>query len=111
MTLISPVCNCPDATQEQGKNLFASSQTLTFDRNWNSRITSNGNTVTFPGIRDQGGYCIHELAVLRITDQLKEAFPTGIPYKPKIETLVERKQPLQKFESDTLYLSTILDNF
>ena len=109
MTIIRPVCNCPDATQEQGKNLFASSQTLTFDRNWKSRVTSNGDTINFPGIRAQGGYCIHELAVLRITDQLKDAFPSGIPYKPKIETLIERKQPLQKFESNALYLSPISD--
>lgn len=107
MTLIRPVCNCPDATQAQGKNLFASSQTLTFDRNWNSRVTSNGNTVNFPGIRDQGGYCIHELAVLRINDQIDAAFPTGIPYKPRIETIQPRRQQSQRFDSDGLYLSSV----
>lgn len=110
MTFIRPICNCPDATQEHNKNLFASSQTLTFDRNWKSRVTSNGNTITFPGIRERGGYCIHELAVLRINDTLKDAFPNGLEYKPRIDSLISRRKQSQSFDSDGLHLSKVSES-
>jgi hypothetical protein len=109
MTFVRPICNCPDATQKQNKNLFASSQTLTFDRNWQSRTSSGGTTIDFPGIRQRGGYCIHELAVLRITDTQKEAFPSGIPYKPKINSLLPRRRQSQRFDSDGLSIASVED--
>jgi hypothetical protein len=107
MVFVRPICNCPDATQNQNKNLFASSQTLTFDRNWNSRIGGQGQTILFPGIRDRGGYCIHELAVLNIRGEIDAAFPQGIPYQPKIDRLTNRRKAKQSLDSDFLYISDI----
>lgn len=107
MAFQNPVCNCPDATQNQNKNLFASSQTLTFDRNWNSRTTSQGIVKPFPGIRDLGGYCEHELAVLNIRKEIGDAFPSGIPYQPKIDSLPPRRKPTQRYQSDSLYIGTV----
>lgn len=107
MSFIRPNCNCPDATQNADKNLFASSQSQTFDRNWDSRIASDGAVTPFPGIRDRGGYCIHELAVLNIRQEIDNAFPNGIPYEPKIDALPPRRRTAQKVESDSLYLAPV----
>lgn len=107
MVFIRPSCNCPDATQNADKNLFASSQSQTFDRNWNSRTSSDGSVTPFPGIRDRGGYCIHELAVLNIRQEIDDAFPSGIPYEPRIDALPPRRIANQRLDSDGLYLAPV----
>lgn len=33
----------------------------------------------FTGVKDVGGYCIHELAVLRVRKEIDDAFPNGLP--------------------------------
>lgn len=102
-----PMCNCPDATQSQNRNLFSSFQSRMFDRNWNSRTTSQGVVKPFPGIRDRGGYCEHELAVLNIREEIDDAFPTGIPYQPRIDGLPPRKKPVQRYQSDSLFIGVV----
>lgn len=104
MTYNRPVCNCPDAANKADKNLFSSYNSNTFDRNWKTRTNSStGETSEFRGIRQRGYYCKHEMCVIRVRDEIGQAFPNGIPYEPRIEKLGEiGTEYLQRFSSDTL---------
>lgn len=70
MAFSPPRCNCPDATNQRQGDPAGASISLQVSSDW-----STG----FDGIRDKGGYCIHELAVLRIRKEISAAFPDGIP--------------------------------
>lgn len=113
MTFTKPVCNCPDATNEAKKNLFSSYNSNTLDRNWKSRTSAEGVTSDFTGIRKRGYYCKHEMAVLRLRNELDAAFPDGVPYEPKIEKLgeigIEYNQSFSSdnLQSDKLFVATI----
>lgn len=65
-----PRCNCPDAIHKQAGNPTTRYVSKLVDTDW-----SDG----FTGIREEGGYCIHELAVLRNRKEIELAFPDGIP--------------------------------
>lgn len=69
-TFRRPVCNCPDASQKRSPDPYATSQSGFDLADWSATAT---------GIRDTGGYCIHELAVLRARGEMKLAFPNGVP--------------------------------
>jgi hypothetical protein len=70
MSYSPPRCNCPDATNKRAANPNGSSVSLLVDSDW-----SEG----FNGIRANGGFCIHELSVIRSRDEVDQAFPNGIP--------------------------------
>ncbi|MBO3463135.1 hypothetical protein G7B40_001475 [Aetokthonos hydrillicola Thurmond2011] len=70
MAFKKPVCNCPDASAQRTSNVSAEALSNQIASNW-----STG----FKGIRAAGGYCEHELAVLRIRKELDTVFPGGIP--------------------------------
>lgn len=108
MTYNRPVCNCPDAANEAKKNFFSSYFSDTFDRNWKTKVDVEGAISSFNGIRNRGFYCKHELAVIRVRDEIKEAFPNGIPYEPIIENInLQDFQYRQTFDSDFLNIPTI----
>lgn len=76
-----PRCNCPDAT-----NRLDADPSSRFP----SRLSASDWSTGFNGIRQSGGYCIHELAVIRFRDETEQAFPNGIPndlIAPPIDTL------------------------
>lgn len=91
-----PRCNCPDAVNSLNKNLYSSYTSETFDRNWDTNFT---------GIRDTGGYCIHELAVIMYRKELKQAYPQGIPYKPRMDSpkIFKEYEP-QLVDSDFMFI-------
>lgn len=70
MAFRQPRCNCPDAANKRGGNPGADTLSEQIPSDWSSG---------FNGIRSTGGYCIHELAVLRIRKEVDAAFPGGIP--------------------------------
>lgn len=70
MTYSRPRCNCPDATHTLEGNPST---------RFPSRLTPSDWSNGFTGIREEGGYCIHELSVIRIRKELDDAFPNGIP--------------------------------
>lgn len=93
MAFKKPRCNCPDAINKRAGDLSADSISLQIPSDW-----SDG----FIGVKAIGGYCIHELAVLRIRKEIKTAFPDGIPsdYRtpgavkiPKEETTYRLQDP------------------
>jgi hypothetical protein len=104
-----PVCNCPDASNKVGKNLFQNYYSTTFDRNWKTRTNSDGSTNEFGGIRQQGYYCYHELCVIRERGEMADAFPNGIPYQPVINDIapIDIEQPPQSLQSDSLFIKPI----
>lgn len=63
-------CNCPDAIAARAKIPGANIFSLQFDSDW-----SKG----FNGIRNNGGNCQHELAVMRIREEIDVYYPQGIP--------------------------------
>lgn len=70
MAYSRPRCNCPDATNQRQGNPGADAISLQVDSDWSSG---------FNGIRANGGYCIHELAVIRVRKETSLAFPNGLP--------------------------------
>lgn len=70
MAFVKPKCNCPDAIHQIGRDPGAQSLSDQIGGNW---VTG------FTGVREIGGYCIHELAVLRIRKEVDAAFPSGLP--------------------------------
>lgn len=70
MAFNPPRCNCPDAINKRSAVPGADSLSLQIPSDW-----SEG----FKGVRSVGGYCIHELAVLRVRKEVAEAFPNGVP--------------------------------
>ncbi len=70
MSFKKPVCNCPDAANSRRSDPSAESLSNQIPSDW---------SLGFKGIRAAGGYCEHELSVLRIRFEIDVAFPTGIP--------------------------------
>jgi hypothetical protein len=70
MSYTPPRCNCPDAANKRAGNPNGPSISLLVPSDW---------SVGFNGIRAKGGYCIHELSVIRDRDEIDAAFPNGIP--------------------------------
>lgn len=70
MVFRQPRCNCPDAANKRPGNPGADMMSLMVPSDW-----SDG----FTGVRAIGGYCIHELAVLRVRKEIDDAFPDGLP--------------------------------
>ncbi|RUR76996.1 hypothetical protein PCC6912_39550 [Chlorogloeopsis fritschii PCC 6912] len=70
MSYSAPRCNCPDAANKAPANPNSP---------YVSEIVANDWSSGFNGIRANGGYCIHELSVIRIRDEIDQAFPNGIP--------------------------------
>lgn len=70
MPFRAPKCNCPDAINKRGALPGASAVSDQYKSDWSGGFT---------GVKSIGGYCIHELAVLRVRKELKSAFPDGLP--------------------------------
>lgn len=70
MVFKKPRCNCPDAVNKRQGNPVADSISLQVSADWSEGFT---------GVKSVGGYCIHELAVLRVRKEIKQAFPDGLP--------------------------------
>lgn len=80
MTYQKPQCNCPDAASKKDRNVGSDFVSEQFNKNWSE--TAKGKP--FGGVRNKGGYCIHELSVIMYRKETAEAFPGGIPYQPPI---------------------------
>jgi hypothetical protein len=65
-----PKCNCPDAISKRGAIPGAQAFSEQYPSDWSSG---------FVGIKSVGGFCIHEMAVIRIRKEVGKAFPDGIP--------------------------------
>ena len=63
-------CNCPDATAKRAKIPGAGIFSLQFDSDWSAG---------FNGVRNNGGNCQHELAVMRVREEFDIYYPQGVP--------------------------------
>jgi hypothetical protein len=82
VTYQKPQCNCPDAASKKDRNIASPFVSEQFNKNW----TTNDKGNPFGGIRNSGGYCIHEIAVIQYRKEVAQAFPNGIPYQPPINS-------------------------
>lgn len=87
----APRCNCPDAIQSRIGQTTARFPSRYFSQAWTDAV----------GIKDIGGYCKHEMAVLIIREELDKAYPNGVPYRPKIEPLSSSIPKPVKFAIDS----------
>lgn len=96
MGLVKPVCNCPDAANKRKANPGSDYISMAIPSDWSEN---------FDGIRARGGYCIHELAVLRIRGDMKKAFPDGTPKdirSPDLIKLLENRTRTRMQNPSTL---------
>jgi hypothetical protein len=83
MAFRPPKCNCPDAIASRGAIAGASALSEQYRSDWSSGFT---------GIKSVGGYCIHEMAVLRTRKEIDLAFPDGLPTDLPVPPLLNPQQ-------------------
>lgn len=88
MVFRPPRCNCPDAVNRRVGNPGADFISLQIPSDW---------SVGFTGVKSIGGYCIHELAVLRIRKEIDDAFPDGIPKDLRTPDAVKLQRERQQY--------------
>lgn len=94
MNFQKPRCNCPDSLNKKGAIPGSRTFSLQFPSDW---------SINFQGIKTKSqGYCLHEIAVLRVRKDLEKAFPSGIPNDlpvPVPEKLQKRKDNNYKLQN------------
>ena len=70
MAYNKPRCDCPDATAARQRDPGADYISRQIGLDWSAG---------FDGVRARGGYCIHEMAVIRFRKETDLAFPSGLP--------------------------------
>lgn len=70
MVFRPPKCNCPDAINKASAIPGAQALSEQYNSDWSAG---------FVGIKSVGGYCQHEMAVLRLRKEIDAAFPNGVP--------------------------------
>lgn len=89
-------CNCPDSVNKRSQLNGSPYLSELFPSDWSNN---------FSGIRNRGGYCKHEIAVILYRGEQDKYFPNGVPVEMPIDSsLIKTAKQKQIFDSDNTYV-------